>query len=94
MNENSNTETLFEKIKKLTNEAIATYHTKPKAKPYVEQLKFMAFSLPDNPLLRNLFDKLVSHVDAASGHGRDKEHWLYFVSQDLVLLENELKRNG
>jgi len=36
MNVNTNTESLLAKIKQLTNEAIAPYHTKPKAKPYVE----------------------------------------------------------
>ena len=88
----SNTEALFANIKNLTNEAIASYYTKPQAKPYIEQLCFLRSDLPNFPSVRDLFDKLTGHVDAASGHGRNKQHWLYFVTQDLILLEWEFKR--
>jgi hypothetical protein len=94
MTNNSNTEDLFTKIKKLSDEAIASYHTKPKAKPYVEQLKFLRHDLPENPVSKKIFDDLVCHVEEASGHGRNKEHWLSFVSRDVILLEWELKRTG
>jgi len=92
MGNNIITETLFSEIKKLSGEAVASYHTKKNAKPYVEQLLFLRANLPDNPSVRDLFDKLVNHVDAATGHGRDKQHWLFFVSRDLVLLELEFNR--
>ena len=88
------TEKLFKEIKNIANEAIASWHTKPKAKPYVNQLRFYGYKLPENPILKNIFYDLVSHVNEASGHGRNKQHWLYFVERDLVLLENELKRTG
>jgi len=42
--------------------------------------------------VRSIFDELVCHAEAASGHGRDKQHWLSFVTQDLILLEWEFKR--
>jgi len=85
-------EILLTEIKKLTNEAIAPWHTKPKAKPYISNLKFLEHKIPNNPTLKKIFSDLVSHVTEASGHGRNKEHWLYFVERDLVLLESELKR--
>jgi len=49
-NNNSNAENLFSKIKKLSDEAVASYHTKKNAKPYVEQLRFLSSSLPE-PIL-------------------------------------------
>ena len=89
---NSNARNLLAEIKKTTNEAVASYNTKPKAKPYIQRLIFLRSNLPDYPSVRSIFDELVCHAEAASGHGRDKQHWLSFVTQDLILLEWEFKR--
>jgi hypothetical protein len=86
-------ENLLTEIKKLTNEATVSYHTKPKAKIYVSQLKCLESKIPKNPKLKQIFYKLVNHVDVASGQIKNKQHWLYFVEQDLVSLEHELKNN-
>jgi hypothetical protein len=88
----SNTKTLFSEIKKLTNEAISSYNTKPKAKPYIERLIFLRSYLPKISSIRAIFDKLVNHTAEASGQVRNKEHWLGYVTQDLILLEWEFKR--
>jgi len=48
--------------------------------------------LPRNSSLRASFDKLVNHIDAASGQIKDKDHWLFFVEQDLVKIEWEFYR--
>ena len=85
-------ETLFSKIKNLSETAVASYLTKKTAKPYVEQLNFLRSSLPKITSLRQTFDKLVGSVEAASGQGRDKDHWLMFVSRNLILLEDEFNR--
>ena len=92
MTDNPNTESLLAKIKQLTNEAIAPYHTKPKAKPYVDQLRFMEQELPDIPEIRGIFSKLVANVSNASGQVSEKERRLYIVTRDLTYFENELKR--
>jgi len=89
-NNNSNAESLFTEIKKYTNEAIASYNTKPKAKPYIDRLKLLRSKLPLNQKIRGIFIKLVNHVFAASGQARDKQHWLYFVEWDLSLLEDSV----
>jgi len=89
---NNSKEELFLKIKKLSYEAVASYLTKPKAKPYVEQLDFLRSDLPNEPLIKSIFDKLVGSVDAATGQIRDKQHWLYFVERNLHLLKWEFNR--
>ena len=91
-----NNNNLFKDIKKLTNEAIASYNTKPKAKPYISLLKFLRHKLPVNQKIRDIFDKLVNHVEHASGNSKQKQHWLYFVERELDLLEwefNHLNQN-
>jgi len=85
-------ETLYSKIKDLANDAVESYLTKQEAKPYVDQLIFLRYQLPNDPLLRGTFDKLVGSVEAASGQGRDKQHWLMYVSQNLIQLESDFSR--
>jgi len=91
MSENSNTENLLAKIKQLKDDAVATYHTKKTAKPFVEQLKSIEYQLPENPALRYLFCEFVCYVSEASGQGRDKQHWLSSVAQYYNRFENDLK---
>jgi len=91
MSENSNYESLFTEIKKITDEAIAPHHTKKTAKPFVKQLERIEYRLPEKPELRHIFSEFVCYVLAASGQGRNKQQYLDRVSQDLVLIEWELK---
>jgi hypothetical protein len=79
----------YAEIQKLAKEATATWNTKKSAEIHISKLQFMRSSLPNNITLRKYFDDLVCHVKAASGHTRNKEHWMYFVERDLVTLEWE-----
>jgi len=92
MNDTPETESLLSKIKHLTKEAIAPYNTKPKAKPYVDQLRFLEHDLPEIPEIKNIFSKLVANVSNASGQVSEKERRLYIVERDLTYFVNELKR--
>jgi len=91
-NNNTKEENLFSEIKRLSYEAVASYLTKPKAKPYVQQLNLLRYRLPQKQPFVSIFDKLVGSVDAATGQIRDKQHWLYFVERHLTLLEWEFSR--
>jgi len=89
---NSNTESLLAKIKQLVNEAIAPHLTKPKSKPYVDQLRFLEHELLAIPEIRNIPSKLVDNVSNVSGLVCEKDRRLYIVTRDLTYFENELKR--
>ena len=95
MENTSDIEKLITEIKKLTTEATSSLYTKPKAKPFIDSLKSLEYRLPkNNPALKHMFSEFVCHVKEASGHGRNKEHWLSLLSRDLILIEQELRRTN
>ena len=83
--------TIMADIRRIANEVVAGYHTKKSALPLISQLSGLRCRLPDIPHIRQHFDHLVCMAKEASGHGRQKQHWLSILEKDIILLEMDLK---